>query len=214
MPAINQVLEVTMSRHCSPTTPRRVAHAATLAVVCLAANTVSAVEPSLQDLSAALQSLPQIVIYQAKEVVTLDPARPTARAVAVVGDRILAVGELDDLKKAAGSQPYSVNTRFADQVVVPGFIAQHDHPLLAALTMTSEIIAIEDWVLPDGTRPAAKSRDDYLKKLAAANSRMKDPNALLLTLGYHQYFHGKLGKADLDAISTTRPIIVWHRSAH
>jgi len=31
--------------------------------------------------------------------------------------------------------------------VVPGFIAQHDHPLLAALTMTSEIIAIEDWVL-------------------------------------------------------------------
>jgi predicted amidohydrolase YtcJ len=80
--------------------------------------------------------------------------------------------------------------------------------------MTSEIIAIEDWVLPDGTRPAAKSRDDYLKKLAAANARMKDPNALLLTWGYHQYFHGKLAKADLDAISTTRPIIVWHRSAH
>jgi len=107
----------------------------------------TAAEPSLQDLSAALQSLPPIVIYQAKEVVTLDPAKPNARAVAVVGDRILAVGELDDLTKAAGTQPYTVNTQFADQVVVPGFIAQHDHPLLAALTMTSEIIAIEDWVL-------------------------------------------------------------------
>jgi len=174
----------------------------------------TAAEPSLQDLSAALQSLPPIVIYQAKEVVTLDPAKPNARAVAVVGDRILAVGELDDLKAAAGGQAYSVNTQFADQVVVPGFIAQHDHPLLAALTMTSEIIAIEDWVLPDGTRPAARSRDDYLRKLAAANARMRDPNALLLTWGYHQYFHGKLAKADLDAISATRPIVVWHRSAH
>jgi len=203
-----------MLRHCRPTTPRRLAQAATLAAACLAANGASAVQPSLQDFSAALQSLPPIVIYQAKEVVTLDPTRPSARAVAVVGDRILAVGELDDLKAAAGGQPYTVNTQFADQVVVPGFIAQHDHPLLAALTMTSEIIAIEDWVLPDGTRPAARSRDDYLKKLAAASARMKDPNALLLTWGYHQYFHGKLAKADLDAISTTRPIIVWHRSAH
>jgi predicted amidohydrolase YtcJ len=80
--------------------------------------------------------------------------------------------------------------------------------------MTSEIIAIEDWVLPDGTRPAAKNRDDYLRKLAAANARMRDPDALLLTWGYHQYFHGKLAKADLDAISATRPIVVWHRSAH
>ena len=174
----------------------------------------TAAEPSLQDLAAALQALPPIVIYQAREIVTLDPAKPTAHAVAVINDRILAVGELDDLKATADGQPYTVNTQFADQVVVPGFIAQHDHPLLAALMMTSEIIAIEDWVLPDGTRPAAKNRDDYLKKLAAANARMKDPNELLLTWGYHHYFHGKLAKADLDAISATRPIIVWHRSAH
>ena len=180
----------------------------------LALPTAKATEPSLQDLAAALQSLPPIVIYPAREIVTLDPAKPTAGAVAVVGDRILAVGALDDLKAAAGKQPYTVNTQFADQVVVPGFIAQHDHPLLAALTMTSEIIAIEDWVLPDGTRPAAKSHEDYLGKLTAASARLTDPNELLLTWGYHHYFHGKLTKADLDAISATRPIVVWHRSAH
>ncbi len=203
-----------MQRSHGPTWPRRFVRIATLALLGLAAKAGVAAEPSLQDLAGTMQALPRIVIYPAKEIVTLDPARPTARAVAVVGDRILAVGELDDLMKAAGTQPYTVNTQFADQVVVPGFIAQHDHPLLTALTMTSEIIAIEDWVLPDGTRPAAKNRDDYLKRLAAAQARMKDPNELLLTWGYHHYFHGKLAKADLDAISATRPIIVWHRSAH
>lgn len=143
-----------------------------------------------------------------------DPAKPTAQAVAVVGDRILAVGPLEDLKAAAGKQPYRVGTTFTNQVIVPGFIAQYDHPMLAALTMTSEIIAIEDWVLPQGTSKAAKNRREYLARLAAANVALKDPNAVLLTWGYHQYFHGELKKAGLDAVSTTRPILVWHRSAH
>lgn len=174
----------------------------------------SAEEASLQDIAAAARGLPEIVIYQAREIVTLDPSRPAARAVAVVGDRILAVGELDELKAAAGTQAYTVNTRFADQVIVPGFVAQHDHPFLAALTMTSVIIAIEDWVLPQGTSKAAKSRDDYLQRLAQANASLKNPNEALLTWGFHQNFHGQLKKADLDKISATRPIIVWHRSGH
>ena len=92
---------------------------------------------------------------------------------------------------------------------MPGFIAQHDHPFLAALTMTSAIIAIEDWVLPQGTSKAAKSRDDYLKRLAEANAGMKDPNAILLTWGYHPAFFGPLSRADLDAISARRPS--WRR---
>jgi len=175
---------------------------------------VPAQEASLQDFAKAVQALPQIVIYQAKEIVTLDPAKPTVQAVAVVGDRIIATGALDELITAAGKQPYKVDKTFSNQVVFPGLIAQHDHPLLAGLTMTSEIIAIEDWVLPRGISKAAKDREEYLKRLTEANRRMKDPNALLLTWGYHQYFHGKLKKTDLDAISVTRPIIVWHRSAH
>jgi hypothetical protein len=86
--------------------------------------------------------------------------------------------------------------------------------MLAALTMTSEIIAIEDWVLPQGTSKAAKTHAEYIKKLSDASARMANPTELLLTWGYHQYFHGELKKAELDAISPTRPIIVWHRSGH
>jgi len=198
----------------SRNTSRGAAAATALAVTLALAASAFAQEASLQDLAKAAPALPQMVIYTAKEIVTLDPAKPTAQAVAVVGDRILATGSLDELKVAAGSQPYSVNATFAEQVIVPGFIAQHDHPLLAALTMTSTIIAIEDWVLPQGTSKAANGRDEYLKRLADANAGVKDPSEPLVTWGYHQYFHGELKKADLDAISATRPILVWHRSAH
>jgi predicted amidohydrolase YtcJ len=169
---------------------------------------------SLQDLAAAAAPLPSATIFTAKEIITLDPAKPKATAVAVVGDKILAVGSLDELKKAAGDQPFTVDNTFAKQVIVPGFIGQHDHPLLAGLTMIAEIISIEDWVLPGGTVPAAKNREEYLQRLADASKSLEDPEAVLLTWGYHQYFHGKLTRADLDRISATRPIIVWHRSAH
>ena len=59
--------------------------------------------------------------------------------------------------------------------------------MLAALTMTSAIISIEDWVLPQGTSKAAKNHQDYLKRLSDANEAMNDPNELLLTWGYHHY---------------------------
>lgn len=133
----------------------------------------------------AVETLSEIILYPAKEIVTLDPAKPTVQAVADVGDRILETGSLDELKAAAGKQSYTVNNTFADQVIVPGFIAQHDHPLLVALTMTSEIISIEDWVLPKGTSKAAKNHEEYLARLKAANTALKDPDAPLISLGYH-----------------------------
>ncbi|MFN5219311.1 MAG: hypothetical protein ACK5FE_00110 [Cyanobacteriota bacterium] len=185
-----------------------------LTVVTLPLMAAAAQEPSLQDLGDALTPPATAVIYTAKEIVTLDPAQPTAQAVAVQGSRILATGSLEQVRTHLGRRPYRLDATFADQVIVPGLIAQHDHPLLAGLTMTSEIIAIEDWVLPQGTARAAHNRSEYLQRLKEANDRLKDPHALLLTWGYHQYFHGQLKKADLDAISSTRPIIVWHRSAH
>ena len=174
----------------------------------------SAQTSSFQDVAGGFGLSPQVTIYSAKEIVTLDPANPKANAVAVVGNRILAVGSLDELKKAAGDQPFIVDKTFANQVIVPGFIGQHDHPLLAGLTMIAEIISIEDWVLPSGTVPAAKNHEEYMKRVAEANAALEDPDAVLLTWGFHQYFHGKLTRADLDQISSTRPIIVWHRSAH
>jgi predicted amidohydrolase YtcJ len=118
------------------------------------------------------------------------------------------------LEAAAGNQPYVVDETFANHVIVPGLIAQHDHPLLSALTMMSEIIAIEDWVLPTGTIPAAKNQAEYRRRLAEAEAKLENPRETLVTWGYHHAFHGTLTRMDLDKISSTRPIIVWHRSAH
>ena len=97
---------------------------------------------SLQDIVKETAPLPNVTIYTAREIVTLNPDKPKAAAVAVVGDKILAVGSLDELKAAVGEQEYTVDNTYNDNVIVPGLIAQHDHPLLSSLSMMSEIIAI------------------------------------------------------------------------
>ena len=72
---------------------------------------------------------------------------------------------------------------FAEHTIVPGFVAQHDHPVLAALSMSSEILSIEDWVLPTGTVPAVKDKQDFLTRLSKAVDARANPDEPVLTWG-------------------------------
>jgi predicted amidohydrolase YtcJ len=150
----------------------------------------------------------QTTIFTASRVITMDPDVPDATAVAVRDGRIVAVGSRDDLRETG-----VVDDTFADAVLIAGLIDQHLHPLLGATTLTTEVIAIEDWVLPERTFPAAGSPQEYRQRLADAE-RALPPGEWLFSWGYHALWHGPLDRAALDAVSTSRPIMVWQRSCH
>ena len=178
-----------------------------------------AVGPALADgaINEALQAgleTTAATVFVAKKIITMERDNPTATAVAVAGDRILAAGSLDEVKAALGARPYLVDETFADKVVMPGLIDQHLHPVLGALTLAVEVIAPEDWVLPGKTYKAAETPEDYHARLKAAVAASKNLREWFFTWGYHPLWHGKLTRADLNAISATRPIGVWHRSCH
>jgi predicted amidohydrolase YtcJ len=153
-------------------------------------------------------------VYTARRVITMGPQGSIATAVAVRGDRVIAVGLLDAVEKQLQGQRYAIDDTFASRIVMPGFIEQHLHPILGALCLSVPVIAPEAWVLPGKTWPAARNHEEYLAALRAVAAAMPDPQATLFTWGYHQYWHGSVRRQDLDAISLTRPIVVWHRSAH
>lgn len=169
---------------------------------------------TLQDIGGNIKAAPQVTIYTAKEIITMDPSKPKADAVAVVNGKILAVGTREEVGKIVGNKNVRLDKTFNDKVIVPGFVAQHDHPVLAALTMASEVLSIEEWALPTGTIPAVKDKNDFMTRLAAAEKKLEDPEEPLVTWGYHPSFYGPLTKADLDKISKTRPVLAWLRSCH
>lgn len=137
----------------------------------------------------------------------MDPAQPEATAVAVAEGRIVAVGSPADLTG-------HVDDTFDDAVLVPGLIDQHLHPILGASTLMTEVIAIEDWVLPQRTFPAAHSAEEYRRRLADAERGLDDPDEWLFSWGYHKLWHGDLDRSALDEISADRPLVVWQRSCH
>jgi len=145
-------------------------------------------------------------IYPARKVITMDADVPEADAVAVAGDRIVAVGAVAELSGV-------VDDRFADAIVLPGLIDQHLHPVLGATTLMTDVIAPEDWTLPDRTCPAAATAEEYRARLRAIERRTP-PGQWLFSWGYHRLWHGDLDRTVLDEISARRPIAVWHRSCH
>ena len=155
----------------------------------------------------------EVTVYRAQSIITMDAVRPYADAVAVDGGRIAAVGNMLEIQRALNGRGYRVDDRFADKVLMPGFVEPHLHPYLAGILLPMEFITPHDWSLPGREVKGVRGREAYLERLREYEAGL-DADEWLWTWGYHPLFHGELSRTDLDVISTTRPIIVWHRSFH
>lgn len=153
------------------------------------------------------------MVYTARIVHTMDDQASIGEAVAVRAGRIVAVGRLAEVMERCDG-PVEIDRTFADRVVLPGLIDQHLHPLLGATTLATEVVAPEEWVLPDRSFPAATSPAEYDDRLRGAEQALDDPDQWLVSWGYHGLWHGELDRHRLDRISVSRPIGIWQRSCH
>jgi hypothetical protein len=133
---------------------------------------------------AAARAKSSAVVYRARKIITMDSVKPLADTVAVEGGRIVAVGTFGEVKAALGSRDFSVDETFASKVLMPGLIEQHLHPILAALSIKSEVIANDEWVLPDRVVEAATTPEAYRVRLprpCAAAATSSSRGGIILT---------------------------------
>ena len=159
-----------------------------------------------------LSSNPTDRIVIAREIVTLDDRYQNVDAIFIKGNKIHAVGSKEGLLKRFPD--VKVDTANKNNIIIPGFIEHHIHPLLAGITMNSEIVAIDDWDVPHKKSAGVRDREGYLDRLTAIERNMSDLEKPLVSWGFHHYFHGKLTRQDLDQVSKDRPILIIHRSFH
>ncbi|MFO1005693.1 MAG: amidohydrolase [Planctomycetaceae bacterium] len=184
------------------------------AIAVIANGPVFAQTESLQDFAGQLaRPTDATTVYVAKEFITIDPKNPRAQAVAVRSGRFVAVGTLDDVQAAAGTGA-KVDRTFDGKVVIAGFVEQHVHPVLAALTMNTKVISIEDWDAIDGFSPAVRDPQGYGERLKQALADHKDKTQPFVTWGYHHYMHGEMSRTLLNQLAPDFAVIVWHRSGH
>ena len=154
-----------------------------------------------------------ITIYAARKIITMNPARPEASHVAVRDGRILGAGTLKELE---GWGAYELDERFADKVLMPGMVEGHAHTMEGTL-WRNVYVGYFDRMDPDGTVwPGLKSIDAVLARLAEAEAALSDPEAPLSAWQLDPIYmdNQRVNRAQLDAVSATRPIGVLHASVH
>jgi predicted amidohydrolase YtcJ len=169
-------------------------------------------------------------IYRARNIITMNPANPSATHVAVRDGRILGAGHLSDLQ---GWGDYELDERFANHVLTPGFVEGHSH-LIEGVLWRFVYCGYHDRMAPDGkVWPGLKSIDEVIQRLReAARSVLTQPiktassaaPPTLIAWGFDPiYFAGRrCQRADLDRVSeglqagehAELALGVWHASLH
>ena len=156
------------------------------------------------------------VVYRARRILTMNPARPEATHVAVRDGRILGVGPLDEL---AGWGRYTLDETFADKVLMPGLVEGHSHASEGTFWRYTYLGRF-DRMDPDGkVWPGADSIEAVVARLQQAERALPagDPaDAPLSGWGLDPIYYGdrRVVRADLDRVSTVRTIGVMHASGH
>lgn len=149
-------------------------------------------------------------IYSAANVVTM-VGDEVAEAVAVRDGKIIAVGDLAELQ---GDLPGAdTDSTFAEKTIVPGLIDPHVHMGLSSLQYATPLTPPWPMATPEGMVRGLPNREAFFATLAEIEAEAPAGEPLIV-YGFHNLVHGDLTRQDLDAVSTERPLIIWHYSSH
>lgn len=142
------------------------------------------------------------------KIITVDDAKPTAEALAVLKDRILAVGSNGEIK------PYiAAATRVIDlkgKLAVPGFIDAHGHFLsLGYAKMRLDLTKAKNWA--------------HIVEMVAEAVKKAKPGEWIYGRGWHQEKWDKMPQPNvaglplhhaLSSVSPHNPVVLTHASGH
>lgn len=146
-------------------------------------------------------------VYFNSNVITLVDAAPSANAIAVKDGRILAVGDLKDVRAAAGAQ--AVLRDMKGRTIVPGLIDTHGH-----FASVARVLSLAD------LQPPPSGRVSSITELLSALQtwRAGNPSSQWIQgVGYDDSLLTEQRhptRDDLDTISKDIPIVVRHVSGH
>jgi len=152
-------------------------------------------------------------IFCCRKILTISPSKPVTTHVAVRNGRIVDVGTLNEL---ASLGDYSLDTRFADKILMPGLVEAHSHVMQGAFWKRI-YCGYFDRMDPEGrVWPGLTTIDNLLVRLSKADREFEDRTKPLAGWGFDPLYWGseRLQRRHLDQVSTSRPIGILHASCH
>ncbi len=160
---------------------------------------------------AMAQTRQETTVFSGGTIRTIDDALPVAEAMAVRGDRILAVGSLDAVRTAAGRGARMVDLQ--GRTLLPGFFDPHGHVTMVGLQARYANLL----PAPDGEGNDIPALQRVTKAWMDRHVELVRDTGLVIGFGYDdsqlkEQRHPT--RDDLDAISDTVPVLFLHQSGH
>jgi predicted amidohydrolase YtcJ len=150
-------------------------------------------------------------IWTGGTILTMNDAAMRADSVAVKDGRILAVGTAESVMVHRG--PATAVVDLGGRALLPGFVDSHGHVFMGGLQALSANLLSP----PDGDVVDVPSLQRKVREWMAANDAIVRKIDLVVGFGYDNAQLAELRhptRADLDAVSTTVPIVLIHQSGH
>ena len=151
---------------------------------------------------------PATLVLTNGKVVTVEASPAEARAIAITGDRITAVGSDDEIKRYIGAGTEVIDA--GGQLVIPGFIESHGHfSGVGEAQLVLKLATANTW-------------DDILSMVENAAKAAK-PGQWIYGRGWHQEkwttppspnVEGFPTEASLSRVSPDNPVLLTHASGH
>ncbi|MCT8330027.1 amidohydrolase [Albidovulum sediminis] len=142
---------------------------------------------------------PHLILTNAR-ILTMDPARPTAQAIALAGERIAAVGSRAEVEALAGPATEVIDCKGA--TLMPGFVESHLHLVLGG----TELAHLQ-LTHVDGEEALTRAFRDF----AAQNP---DQPLLMAQGGHYAILDHPMTRHDLDRVIADRPIAITAHDHH
>jgi predicted amidohydrolase YtcJ len=158
--------------------------------------------------AASVPADPADLLLVNGRIVTVDSAHPAAEAIAIKGDRIMALGTTAEIDKLKG--PATRRIDLQGKLAIPGFIEGHGHFLgLGDSRMHLNLSTVENW--------------DNVVAMVGASAQDIAAGAWISGRGWHQEkwnkppvpaVEGMPTHASLDSVAPDNPVILSHASGH
>ena len=157
----------------------------------------------------------KITVFPARKVITMDPGRPVAQAIAVMDGKVLTTGTLASMRPWLSRHEYTVDETLADKVILPGLIDPHTHFAMSSGFLALHYIGPIESPGPHGMNPALLTHADVVAKLRQVHQAEKDPAKPIVAWGLDPALQGgHLHRDELDSIMRERPVWVISYAPH
>jgi predicted amidohydrolase YtcJ len=169
---------------------------------------------SVLSATAARTTVPQPPVQPADlvltngKVVTMEDELPEAQAIAMRGDRIIALGRAADMRSFVGPATQVVDLQ--GQLVVPGFVEGHGHFTgVGEAQLNLKLMPTTSW--------------EQIVSMVGEAAKGAKPGEWIIGRGWHQEkwtsrptpnVEGFPTHASLDAVSPGNPVLLTHASGH